>query len=328
MIPVVTLTRGGLTESTHYGSVCLVKDNGEKIFEYGDTISPIFMRSTLKPFQALSLFSSKAVQKFKLDRKLIAIATASHVGSIEHRTQVSRLLEAIGVDQSKLQCGTHWPIDRDSIKELYLSERKPDSLFHNCSGKHADLLATTKSIGADLDLYLDPNSPTQMEVRRVLQEFSEDSNLILGIDGCSAPNYATSLFRSALALSRFAGQKISEFKEGCSEILLALSENAELLRGKDQFDTILTKKLKGAGFSKIGAEGMLAIALRSNGSSFGLMIKISDGDPMHRAGYAVALKLLERFKLVDDLAELKLKFGERHILNAAKKVTGEIKVLC
>jgi L-asparaginase II len=58
------------------------------------------------------------------------------------------------------------------------------------------------------------------------------------------------------------------------------------------------------------------------------MIKISDGDPMHRAGYAVALKLLERFKLVDDLAELKLKFGERHILNAAKKVTGEIKVLC
>jgi hypothetical protein len=31
---------------------------------------------------------------------------------------------------------------------------------------------------------------------------------------------------------------------------------------------------------------------------------------------------------VDDLAELKLKFGERPILNAAKKVTGEIKVLC
>lgn len=328
MKPIVVFTRGNLAESTHYGSVCVVKHSGEKIFEFGDPTSPVFLRSTLKPIQALALFSSSAVKKFGLNRKAIAIGCASHIGGSIHREVVQNILDLIGEKKEKLQCGVHWPIDREAVKELYLSNKKPDSLFHNCSGKHVCFLATTKALGEDLDGYLDPESPTQKEIRKIIETFTSDTNLHLGIDGCSAPNYATSLYSGALSLSRFAAGSIPEYRESCTEIITSLAENPELLRGKDHFDSIITKRLAGFGFSKVGAEGVLALAIRVRGEGYGVLIKISDGDPSHRAGFAVALNLLERFKLMSNIEDLKPKFGERNIFNAANKVTGEIKVLC
>ncbi len=328
MKPIVVFSRGNFPESTHYGSVCIVKDNGERVFDFGDSSSPVFLRSTLKPFQALALFSSSAVKKFGLNREAIAIGCASHIGGSVHRGVVQKILDLIGEKKEMLQCGVHWPIDREAVKELYFANKKPDSLFHNCSGKHVCFLATTKALGEDLGSYLDPESLTQKEIRKIIEKFTDNTNLQLGIDGCSAPNYATSLYSGALALSRFATGSIPEYREGCSEIITSLAENPELLRGKDHFDSIITKRLGGVGFSKIGAEGVIALSLRVNGEGFGILIKISDGDPSHRAGFAVAVNLLDRFKLMEDLGDLKLKFGERNILNAASKVTGEIKVLC
>lgn len=328
MKPIIFFSRGSLPESVHYGSVCVVKQSGERIFDFGDTSSPVFLRSTLKPFQALALFSSSAVKKFGLNREAIAIGCASHIGGSVHRGVIQKILDQIGEKKEMLQCGVHWPIDREAVKELYLANKKPDSLFHNCSGKHVCFLATTKALGEDLGSYLDPESRTQKEVRKIIEKFTDNTNLHLGIDGCSAPNYATSLYSGALALSRFATGSIPEYREGCSEIITSLAENPELLRGKDHFDSIITKRLGGIGFSKIGAEGVIALSLRVRDEGFGILIKISDGDPSHRAGFAVALNLLERFKLMTNLEDLKIKFGERSIYNAANKVTGEIKVLC
>ncbi|MFD2272932.1 asparaginase [Undibacterium arcticum] len=64
-----------------------------------------------------------------------------------------------------------------------------NQLYNNCSGKHAGFLAYCMQHGQPIDSYLDPAHPLQQAVRASVAHFAgvNDSDLIMGIDGCSAP---------------------------------------------------------------------------------------------------------------------------------------------
>ncbi|HMN59968.1 MAG TPA: asparaginase, partial [Anaerolinea sp.] len=82
--PLVELTRGPLVESIHFGALAVVDSGGKLVASVGDPGLVANLRSSAKPFQALSLVESGGADAFRLDESEIAIACASHSGTDEH----------------------------------------------------------------------------------------------------------------------------------------------------------------------------------------------------------------------------------------------------
>ena len=92
-------------------------------------------------------------------------------------------------------CGTHAPGYFDARGEV--PPPPPYSpLAHNCSGKHSGMLAYCVQCGLPQgDLTLRDEHPLQQAIRRAVAHFTAtpEAELVAGIDGCSAPNYAVPL---------------------------------------------------------------------------------------------------------------------------------------
>jgi len=65
-------TRGPIVESVHTGAVAIVDRFGQIVASAGDANLVTFMRSSAKPFQALPLIESGAVDQFQLTDEEIA----------------------------------------------------------------------------------------------------------------------------------------------------------------------------------------------------------------------------------------------------------------
>ena len=63
-IAIAETTRGGITESVHYGVVVVVDATGEIIASAGDPETVVFFRSSAKPFQAIPVIESGAADAF------------------------------------------------------------------------------------------------------------------------------------------------------------------------------------------------------------------------------------------------------------------------
>jgi L-asparaginase II len=187
---------------------------------------------------------------------------------------------------------------------------------NNCSGKHTAMLAYARLCGAPAANYIDPSHPAQ---RAILAVFAEMCSLpmdqvAMGIDGCSAPNFAVPLYNAALAFARLCGPhagsvRPAERAAACQVVCAAMMAHPEMVGGPGSFDTRLMSAAPGRLICKGGAEGYLAIGLlpgaRGEGSpALGVVIKISDGDlgghsrpagdPLGRVRPAVALELLRQ----------------------------------
>ena len=82
--PLVELTRGPLVESIHFGALAVVDVNGSLVASVGDPDLVANLRSSAKPFQALSLVESGGADAFGLSERELAIVCASHSGTDEH----------------------------------------------------------------------------------------------------------------------------------------------------------------------------------------------------------------------------------------------------
>src|SRR5690606_6221830 len=108
-----------------------------------------------------------------------------------------------GLSESDLRCGAHEPSDREERERLIRAGESPCQLHNNCSGKHAGFVMMNRHIGGDAD-YVDPAHPLQGAIRTAFEEVTEETSPGFGIDGCSAPNFATSVHGLARAMARFA----------------------------------------------------------------------------------------------------------------------------
>ena len=90
-----------------------------------------------------------------------------------------------------------------------------DERHHNCSGKHAGFLAYCVQHGWPVDTYLDTAHPLQQAIRRdVARRWACRPDAAgMGIDGCSAPNYAMPLCELATGFARLAsGERVAAFR--------------------------------------------------------------------------------------------------------------------
>ena len=206
--PLIHTERAGVTECVHFGAIAVTDTQGRLLASAGDAHWLTFTRSTLKPFQALPFMQGGGAEHFKLDDAQLALLCASHNGEAKHVAQVERLLAASGQTYKRLQCGCHVPY----FKEFGVAgpEGPYDERHHNCSGKHAGFLAYCVQHGLPLQTYLEPTHPLQQAIRRDVAAALglEADALVMGIDGCSAPNYAVPLASLAQGFARLAsGEK-------------------------------------------------------------------------------------------------------------------------
>ena len=107
-VPITVAYRGAHPENIHHGSVAVVDASGRLLASVGDIETPLFTRSSLKPFQAMPLIA-QASERYQLDDADMALLCASHSGEPMHVQRVAALLHKIGASESALACGTHVP---------------------------------------------------------------------------------------------------------------------------------------------------------------------------------------------------------------------------
>ena len=299
--------RGETVESVHRGHLIVIDGIGNEIFTLGNPEMITFWRSAAKSFQALPLITSGAAEHFNFSEREIALACGSHSGERIHVKTVSGMLEKIGLSESDLQCGTQLPFDDKTAKAMIKSGEQPTQLHNNCSGKHAAMLAFAKHADADLKTYLEMQNPVQKEIIGVVSKFTEttENEIRLGIDGCSAPNFAVSLRAMATAFAKLVNPPEDfdeKLKNACQKIVSATLEFPEMIGGTERLDTEIMQTAQGKIISKVGAEGVYSAGILPSEkwkSGLGIAFKIEDGDDK-RARPTVAIELLRQLGILDE----------------------------
>lgn len=288
-VELAVIERSGFIESRHIGSAVVLSGDGKVVTSLGDIDAPVMARSTLKPFQALAAMQSGV----PLRGAQVALACASHNGSLDHMDVVEGMLKAAGLKEDQLQCPAAWPQDETARNWLVRTERGQSKLAFNCSGKHAAFLWACVENGWDLRSYLEPNHPLQQQVRSVIEEYADQRIAHLGIDGCGAPVAAISLTGLARAYSRLAqspGNSSSNAR--AATIATSMLDYPWAVQGRGEANTTVMEEL--GVLAKIGAEGVLVLATDTGAT---VAVKVLDGNL--RATSLVGLTLLAVSGAVD-----------------------------
>ena len=209
------------------------------------------------------------------------------------------MLQAIGCVADDLQCGRHIPYFYQYLERAPEPGATYSTLQHNCSGKHSGMLAHCRHCGNAIDNYLDPQHPLQLAIRRSVAHFTgtPESALQAGIDGCSAPNYAMPLAGLAQAFAKLTSPgEDAEYGDAPARLFDAMSAHPALVSGERRNDLALMQTGAGDWATKVGAEGVQGIAVRSRG--LGIAIKIADGNA--RALFPVTVAVLQQLGLLPD----------------------------
>ncbi len=315
--PIFQLTRGDIVESLHFGSIAVMEPAGRLVAWYGDPGLVTFTRSSAKPLQALPFLENDGMSYYGLTLQEVALLCASHSGTDEHVAMVKSIQAKTGVTEADLMCGTHTVYDRKTAEAMRKRGEIPTPNRHNCSGKHTGMLAFAHmlkiSTGPGDRSYIDPAHPVQQKILATLAEMADlpPAQIHIGIDGCSAPNFALPLRSTALALARICQPDGLAHKraEACHLITRAMLTYPDMIGGPDNFDTTLMKSSQGRVICKGGAEGFQAFgimpgAIRPGSPALGVAFKISDGDlkghnfpagdPRGHVRPAVALEILRQ----------------------------------
>jgi L-asparaginase II len=204
---------------------------------YGDDFH-CFFRSSLKPVQAIPLLEGYG----DLGDDELAIASASHQAEPAQLEAARKLLARAEATVDDLENG--------------LQDGRPDGkLGHNCSGKHAGMLAACRAHGWPLHPYRSREHPLQQRVAALVGDAE------VGVDGCGVPTFA-------LPLSRMC----EVFLQAPPRIRAAMAARPELVGGSGSADTELMRARPGW-FAKGGAEGLFCVSDGTDAWTF----KVEDG---------------------------------------------------
>jgi L-asparaginase II len=287
----VTVRRGIVEEAEHLVHAVAVRD-GAVVEQAGEAGLVAYLRSSAKPFQAIPV----VLARDDLSSAEIAIASASHLAAPEQLDAVRSLLAKAPAEEDELECGTAGP---DSVATR---------LEHNCSGKHAGMLALCRAHGWASGGYRLPTHPVQHACRDVIAAAADVGidELPTAVDGCGVVTFALPLERMALMFSRL------EQVDGGGTVAGAMREHPDLIRGPMAADSLLMRELDGW-TAKGGAEGLLCA---SGPDGLGIALKVDDGNM--RAIRPALAAFLRRLGI--ETGEL----GLVPLVNSLDEVVGEV----
>ena len=289
----VVVRRGAVVEAVHRVHAVAVAD-GRVVEAAGDPGLVTYTRSSSKPIQALPLARARE----DLDERDLAIASASHTGGPEQIDAVRRLLAKAPAGADELECGLQ-------------EGRPPERIYHNCSGKHAGMLALCRARHWLSAGYRLADHPLE---RAMLAEHAEATGvaadgIATAVDGCGVLTFGLRLEHIARAFSRL------EALDGGRRVASAMRAHAGLIGGPDSADVRLMRALPGWA-AKNGAEGL---ACAAGPGGIGIALKAEDGGP--RALAPALAAFLGRLGI--DAEAL----ADNPVPNSRGEVVGEVRAL-
>ena len=299
--PAVVVTRGGYVESVHQAAVAVVRSDGTLLYHLGDPGLTTFTRSSAKPFQALAVVESGALDQYGFTPSELALMCASHNGQPYHTQTAAHMLQRIGLSADDLRCGVHMPFHAPTAAALRQAGEPATPLHNNCSGKHSGMLALSKYLGALDHDYRDPAHPVQQMNLVNLAELAEvaPETITVAVDGCSVPTFGLPLRDAAYAFARLMDTRglPPGRAQAIDRIVAAMQAYPEMVGGDDRFDTWLMSNIPGL-VSKIGAEGYQGLAIRHSDEALGIVVRVGDGDVPNRAQAPLVMEVLRQLDLL------------------------------
>jgi L-asparaginase II len=265
----VTVRRGNVVEAVH--RVHVATTGGEA---WGDPELELYFRSSSKPIQAIPFVEGYD----DLGDEEIAIACASHHAEPAQLDAVRCVLARAGATVDDLENGLQ-------------AGRPEGKLGHNCSGKHAGMLAACRAFGWPLHPYRAPDHPLQQRIAELIGGGETAT------DGCGVPTFSSTLAGAAVLLTR-TPPRIRAAMQAYPE-LIGASHGA--------VDTDLMR-LRPGWIAKGGAEGLFCAA---HDDGRGIALKAEDG------AYRAIGPALAHVLGIDELAETPL-------VNSRDEVVGAI----
>ncbi|MCK8465317.1 asparaginase [Aliiroseovarius sp. S1339] len=319
---LVEVWRGDILESQHQGHAVICNAKGEIVEAWGDPDKVILPRSSAKMLQSLPLIESGAADAAGLTTEQLALSCASHQGAAIHTDRVTRWLADMGLGNDDLLCGPQMPDDRAAKVGLIKTDTSPCRIHNNCSGKHAGFLTLSRYLGGGAD-YVALDHPVQTAIKAVFEDVTGEDSPGYGIDGCSAPNFASTLAGMGRAMGAFAGAKAGADKRQDAAVRLreAMMLHPELVAGETRACTELMRAAKGKAVLKTGAEAFFVAILPDQ--ELGVALKITDGAT--RASECAIAAILVKLGVLDARDPMVKKRMNPDVLNYAGLHTGEIR---
>lgn len=276
--PLVEVWRGEMVEGLHHGSAVLLDPDGRVRLAVGDIEAAFYPRSAAKPMQAVAMVRAG----LDVSDDLLALAAASHSGEAVHLAGARRLLASAGLGEDALQNPPDLPYDPVERESWLRADGQRSRLAHNCSGKHAAMVATCAVAGWAHDRYLDPAHPLQAAVRATVEDLTGQRVATVTADGCGTPLFGISLH----GLAR-AAQRLMLAPGGSAEhrVAAAMRRHPEMVAGARRDVTTLMQAVPGL-LAKDGFEAVQIAAL-PDGTS--LALKVADGADRARLPALLAL---------------------------------------
>jgi len=272
--------------------------------------------------QALPFVAADGPARFGFTQPELALLCASHSGEQHHVEAAAAILAKAGKAPADLQCGAHPPLTFEA-RGVPPPPPPYSPLAHNCSGKHGGMLACCVHWGHATGDYLVFDHPLQQAIRRAVARFTvlPEEDLISGVDGCSAPNYAMPLAHLALAYAKLVSpEPDADFGRAPKILADAMTAHPEMVSGDARSDLALARAGRGDWVAKIGAEGVQAVAIKSRG--WGIAVKVADGST--RGLYPATVAVLAQLDLLDHQTASRLaKWATPTFRNHRGVATGE-----
>lgn len=324
---LIHVTRGPLVESLHRGDVAVVNIQGELLHYVGDPYKVTYIRSAAKPLMALEVIKSGAAQQYGFSDAELAIMCASHYGEAFHRSTVESILQKLNLSMDHLLCGTTTSLNPQYALEFAATGQALNPSNNDCSGKHAGMLALCLINNYSLEDYPAAFHPLQQKLKRLVAQICglPESEIVLGVDGCTVPVFGMPLYHMALGYARLANPQYLEqsYQFAARRIYQAMNNHPEMIAGTQGFCTQLLANTHGKLVGKLGSEGIYCIGLKDR--ELGVAIKIEDGNHA-RAIPPATMQVLEDLQVLtrEELSALQ-QFKVKPNLNNIQSPIGEIK---
>ncbi len=301
----IHLLREGIVESRHFAEAVICDERGRVLASAGSSEVGAFIRSSLKPFQALTVLNTGTLERFQLNDRDLSIMCGSHQGTMQQVRQVFNIFWNSDIPVDRLQC----PVPAGGKSQLE----------YNCSGKHAGMLAVCKQRNWPLDSYMQSNHPVQQLILKQVADLLKmpAAEFITAHDDCGVPTVFMQLDQMGWLYAQLSSGKNVHMER----VVRAMTHHPTFVAGPESFDTDLMEATNGSLVSKTGAEGVQCVG--RIGEGMGLAIKVRDG--AKRAKYAAAIHVLREMGWIDpNVAE---QLSNRYLALSPYKrldVTGEL----
>jgi L-asparaginase II len=320
-VPLVEIWRGDMIESLHSGHAVICDADGELVEAWGTPEEVIYPRSACKMLQALPLVETGAADAAGLGSEHLALSCASHNGAAIHTDRVRLWLDHLSLTEDDLRCGPQMPDDPEAKEHFICSHTAPGQVHNNCSGKHSGFLTLGRHLRAGPE-YVEPDHPVQTAVRAAFEEVTGEASPRFAIDGCSAPNFATSVHGLARAMARFAAADEGSARgRAMLRLREAMARHPELVAGEGRSCTRLMRAMRGRVSVKTGAEGVFVAMVPER--RMGVAVKIADG--ASRAAECAITAILVRMGVLDREDPAAKAYLDAPILNRRGLLAGSVR---